>query len=67
MDTLPHAAALGELRARIRRDLDILAYPIPDWVAPVAAPDGTVALDCAVIGAGQYGLTIAAGLRRDPG
>ena len=70
MDTIPHAPGphapgLDSLRARIGRDLETLAYPTPAWVAPVTAPDGTVALDCAVIGAGQYGLTVAAGLRRE--
>jgi len=56
---------LAELRARISEDLEILAYPTPDWVSPRAAPDGSIALDCAIIGGGQYGLTLAAGLRRE--
>lgn len=60
-----HASALDDLRSRIRRDLDILSHPAQPWVEPVAAPDGAVALDCAIIGAGQYGLTLAAGLRRE--
>ncbi len=65
MDTLLPTRGLDELASRIRREMDILAYPTPDWVLPVAAPDGTTALDCAVIGAGQYGLTLAAMLRRE--
>ncbi|MBI0535788.1 NAD(P)/FAD-dependent oxidoreductase [Roseomonas sp. KE2513] len=65
MHPIPRASALDDLRSRIRRELETLAYPTPAWVEPVAAPDGTVALDCAVIGAGQYGLTLGAGLRRE--
>src|ERR1700730_15836211 len=56
---------LGELERRIVRDLDWLSYPDKTWVEPVCAPDGSVALDCAVIGAGQFGLAIAFGLRRE--
>jgi cation diffusion facilitator CzcD-associated flavoprotein CzcO len=56
---------LRDLGNRIAHDLETLAYPTPDWVAPLTAPDGTTALDCAIIGAGQYGLTIAAGLQRE--
>lgn len=57
--------ALRALEQRIAYELGILEYPAVDWVQPVAAPDGTVALDCAIIGAGQIGLTVAAGLRRE--
>jgi cation diffusion facilitator CzcD-associated flavoprotein CzcO len=64
METLP-SDGLAALEAQAARDLDILAYPTPDWVTPVAAPDGTAALDCAIVGAGQYGVTIGAGLRRE--
>jgi len=56
---------LPALEARIARDLDIVAYPKRDWVAPVLAPDGKVALDCAIVGAGQYGLALAFGLKRE--
>jgi cation diffusion facilitator CzcD-associated flavoprotein CzcO len=64
METLP-AGGLAALEAQAARDLEILAYPTPDWVTPVRAPDGTIALDCAIVGAGQYGVTIGAGLRRE--
>lgn len=57
--------ALQELAAQARRELDILAYPAAPWVDAVTAPDGSEALDCAIVGAGQFGLTIAAGLRRE--
>jgi FAD-dependent urate hydroxylase len=58
-------AGLAELEARVRRDLEWLAYPDKPWIEPVRAPDGTAALDCAVIGGGQFGLAIAFGLRRE--
>ena len=46
------ADGLPALEARIARDLEITAYPKRDWVAPIAAPDGTAALDCAIVGGG---------------
>lgn len=57
--------ALQALAAQARHEMDLLSYPAAAWVDPVTAPDGTEALDCAIIGAGQFGLTIAAGLRRE--
>jgi FAD-dependent urate hydroxylase len=57
--------ARQSLADQVQRELDILAYPAAPWVDAVVAPDGTEALDCAIIGAGQFGLTIAAGLRRE--
>jgi cation diffusion facilitator CzcD-associated flavoprotein CzcO len=57
--------ALQNLAARALRELDTMAYPAAPWVDGVTAPDGSEALDCAIIGAGQFGLTIAAGLRRE--
>jgi cation diffusion facilitator CzcD-associated flavoprotein CzcO len=56
---------LASLEHAITRDLDILGFPKTEWVDPFRAPDGHPALDCAVIGAGQIGLTIAAGLKRE--
>lgn len=61
----PEPSGPDALRRRAAHDLDILAYPRPDWVRPVASPDGTEVLDCAVIGAGQYGLTLTHGLLRE--
>jgi FAD-dependent urate hydroxylase len=56
---------LAGLEQRVRRDLECLSYPDKPWVEPVRAPDGSVALDCAVIGGGQFGLAVAFGLRRE--
>ena len=56
---------VSALEARLRDDLVALAFPDVDWVRPVIGPDGVAALNCAVIGAGQAGMTIAAGLKRE--
>lgn len=53
------------LEAQLREDLAATSYPQVDWVRPIAEVDGATALDCAVIGAGQMGLTIAAFLKRE--
>ncbi|MDX3904840.1 MAG: NAD(P)/FAD-dependent oxidoreductase [Pigmentiphaga sp.] len=65
---------LAALESRVRRDLEYLAYPDQPWVlelderklaeiAPGVAPQDV--LHCAIIGGGQFGLTIAHGLRRE--
>jgi FAD-dependent urate hydroxylase len=56
---------LSGLEARLRDDLVAVAFPDIDWVRPVMDPDGMPALNCAVIGAGQMGMTVAAGLKRE--
>jgi hypothetical protein len=58
----PEPIGLPALEARLAEALDHLAYPAADWVRPLA---GAEALDCAIIGGGQYGLAVAAGLRRE--
>lgn len=50
--------------ARVAHDLACLAFPGP-WLPPVEAPDGSVALDVAIIGGGQGGLAAAFGLLRE--
>jgi FAD-dependent urate hydroxylase len=57
--------ALDALAAAARRELDMLSYPAGPWVDAVTGPDGETALDCAVIGAGQFGLAVTAALRRE--
>ncbi len=56
---------LDALDAEVARQLDILAYPQREWVAPRSGPDGAPTLACAVIGAGQYGLAVGALLKRE--
>jgi cation diffusion facilitator CzcD-associated flavoprotein CzcO len=59
------SSGLAELERRVARDLACLSYPDKAWVTPVHAPDGSDALDCAVIGGGQFGLSVAFGLGRE--
>ena len=58
----PKAAGLQDLRARIERDLDILAYPFKPWCETPARPGH---FDVVIVGAGQSGVAIAAGLKRE--
>lgn len=58
---MTETAELKALGQAVQRDLELLAYPGKEWVTPVA-PD---VLDCAIIGGGQLGLSIAFGLRRE--
>jgi cation diffusion facilitator CzcD-associated flavoprotein CzcO len=51
---------LAALEARLAADLDWIAYPAKPWGAPPAG-----VLNCAIVGGGQFGLTIAHGLRRE--
>ncbi|WP_207476468.1 NAD(P)-binding domain-containing protein [Arenibaculum pallidiluteum] len=57
--------AVTALAERVRRDLDILAYPNVDWVQPAIHRSGLHVHDVVVVGAGQSGLAVALGLRRD--
>lgn len=59
------AIGLSALEERLLHDLECLSYPDREWVLSRLAPDGTEALDCAIIGAGQSGLALAAGLKCD--
>jgi cation diffusion facilitator CzcD-associated flavoprotein CzcO len=56
---------LADLERRVKADVECLSYPDKAWVEPVIAPDGSRALDCAIIGGGQFGLAIAFGLLRE--
>jgi cation diffusion facilitator CzcD-associated flavoprotein CzcO len=56
---------LAALEARAAIELDTLAYPAADWVVPGLAPDGSRPLDCAIIGAGMFGLATGALLQRE--
>ena len=54
---------LDALNEQVRRDLGLLAYPDKDWVRPLPGTDAP--LDCAIIGGGQVGLSVAFGLQRE--
>ena len=58
-------AGLQALERRVRQELDYLAYPDKPWVEPLARPDAADASNCAIVGGGQFGLAIAAGLKRE--
>jgi cation diffusion facilitator CzcD-associated flavoprotein CzcO len=57
------APRLAELAERVRQEIEFTNYPTVDWVQPVAAPDGSAALDCLIIGAGQFGVALANALQ----
>jgi cation diffusion facilitator CzcD-associated flavoprotein CzcO len=59
-----HPEGLAALEARVRDDLDRIAHPRATWLEPVAAPDGTKALDVLIAGAGQSGAAIGFALKR---
>jgi len=61
----PVARDLAQLEAMVRRELDLVRYPIKAWVLPKIAPDGTRALDAVIVGGGQSGLATAFGLKRE--
>ncbi len=56
---------LAALAAEVRRDFERMLFPAPNWVPPVAGPDGRPALDVLVIGGGMCGQTAAFALVRD--
>jgi cation diffusion facilitator CzcD-associated flavoprotein CzcO len=56
--------ALADLEARVRDDLSRIAHPNTPWLEATTGPDGLMALDVLIVGAGQSGLAIAFGLMR---
>ena len=63
---LPDAAArLDALAEQVRTELALLDYPLLNWVTPRTGPAGEHVCDVLVIGAGQGGLALAFGLRRE--
>jgi len=56
--------SLTELEQDLARDLDLVAYPDQPWVPP-RTHEGEPVLDVLVVGAGQGGLAMAAGLLRE--
>lgn len=65
MSTKNAAAGLAALEAAIARDQELLQYPKRTWVPPRTTSGGAPVLDVLVVGAGQGGLAVAAGLRRE--
>jgi len=63
MTTSASLPGLAALTARAAHDLACLSYPAKDWVRPSAL--GPDVLNCAIVGGGQFGQTIAFGLQRE--
>lgn len=59
------APGLDTLAREAKRDLARLNWPAPNWVPPIAAPDGAPLLDVLIIGAGMCGQTAAFALMRE--
>jgi FAD-dependent urate hydroxylase len=57
------APGLQALRARIQHDLACLSYPAKPWVRPLAGQPEV--LNCAIVGGGQFGQSVAFGLQRE--
>lgn len=56
-------AALSALEAQVARELELTAYPRPEWVRP-REHDGQRVVDVLIVGGGQAGLTLAFALKR---
>ncbi len=56
---------LAALEARIAAALERLQEPAGDWVPRTLAPDGSVTVDVAVLGAGMAGLAAGFALKRE--
>ena len=52
------------LEGQIRSDLEKTAHPSSPWLEPTPDPDGGMALDVLIVGAGQSGLAIGFSLMR---
>lgn len=61
----PIAGSLEELEQMVARDLEILLYPQKPWMTPRQAPDGSTALDVAVVGGGHCGIAAAFALLQE--
>jgi cation diffusion facilitator CzcD-associated flavoprotein CzcO len=59
-DSVSPPSGLEALGRRLAADQEWLAYPAKPWAEP---PKGV--LNCAIVGGGQFGLTIAHGLKRE--
>jgi len=57
------ASALADLNARVRHELELLAYPSRTWVVPRPHISGAPTYNVVIVGAGQGGLATAFALR----
>ena len=56
---------LKALENEVKRDLQRLNWPAPDWVLPSTAPEGGPVLDALIVGGGMCGQTAAFALMRE--
>ena len=56
---------LGALEQRLHHDLNIIGYPLNEWVPERFTKEGERVLDVLIVGAGQGGLAIAFQLMRE--
>jgi cation diffusion facilitator CzcD-associated flavoprotein CzcO len=56
---------MAALDARVRHELDMLAYPAQPWVKQRTHASGRHVYDVLIVGGGQSGLTVANGLLRE--
>ena len=56
---------LGALEQRLQHDLNIIGYPLNEWVPEKFTKEGERVLDVLIVGAGQGGLAIAFQLMRE--
>lgn len=56
---------LEQLTRRAQEEIALLAYPNRAWVRPATHSSGAHVYDVVIVGAGQAGLSIAFGLRRE--
>jgi len=61
----PRNVALEVLSRRVHDELPLFEYPTKDWVTPVRNPGGGSVANVVIVGAGQTGLGIAFGLKRE--
>ena len=58
-------AGLKALENEVKRDLQRLNWPAPNWVLPSVAPNGAPVLDALIVGGGMCGQTAAFALMRE--
>ena len=61
----PQRDGLAALEDRVRQDLEVLSFPFKPWMPTRQGSTGRECYDVVIVGAGQAGISIAAGLLRE--